>query len=126
MHKEKLETKPQLTKKFIIGVVMIICSFALGKLVFIPLIIFPGNATWRTSMIFIYIFSWLILLSGLAITGVEGYKLAKHKYREYSEKTISHVKNHSKNAVHQTARVAGITVDAIRKPIQKPRRIRLK
>jgi len=126
MKEKQLETKPQLTKKFVVGVVMIIISFALGKLVFIPIIIFPSNATWRTSMIFIYIFSWLMLLLGVAIAGVEGYKLAKHKYREYSEKTINHVKNHSKNAAYHTARVAGMTVDAIRRPIQKTGRIRLR
>lgn len=118
--------RPALTLKFVIGAVLIITSLALGKLVLIPLLLFPGNTDWRNAMIAVYAFSWVMLLIGIYIAGVETYHFVKYKYKEYSKKTMHHVKNHSRNAVHQTAKVAGMTVDVLTKPIQRKRSIRLK
>lgn len=106
-----METKPELTKKFIIGIVLIIISLVLGKLVFIPIIFFPQSVTWRISMIIIYAASWIMMLFGIYLAGKEGYYLAKHKYREYGRRTIEGVGRHSKNA-------ANMTVDAIRHPVK--------
>jgi len=106
-----METKPELTKKFLIGVVLIIISLILGKLVFIPIIFFPQSSTWRISMIIVYAASWMMILFGIYLAGKEGYYLAKHKYREYGRRTIEGVGRHSKTAAH-------VTVEAFRHPVK--------
>jgi len=93
-----METKKQVTQKFIIGVVMIITSLVIGKVALIPLIIFPGDRSWQFAMLISYLIGWIILLIGIGLAGVEGYRLATHKYKAYKKKTIRNVKNHSKNA----------------------------
>ncbi len=98
-----METKQQVTKRLIIGVVMIITSFVLGKLALIPLF-FPGTA-WKISAVSIYIASWLLFVTGILLAGIEGFRLATHKYKEYHHKTVHKVKHHSKTAVRHTAKV---------------------
>ena len=146
-----METKTQVTRKFMWGVGIIIFSLILGKLVLVPIFIFPTNATLRLVMILIYIFSWIIMFIGMFLAGVEGYRLATHKYKHYQKKTIHHVKSgvkkthnhavnhtkkavkHTKNAIHKTKRsakktakktskFAKKTVIKIRKPMKKSER----
>jgi uncharacterized protein YacL len=106
-----METKPELTKKLLFGVALILISLIIGKLVFIPIILFPQNTTWRISMIMVYAASWIMILFGIYLAGKEGYYLAKHKYHEYGRKTIEGVGRHSKNAAHRT-------VEAISHPVK--------
>jgi len=105
-----VETKQQLTKRFITGLVLIIISLVLGKLVLIPVIIFPGSNTWRISMIAVYAISWLMIIPGIYLAGIEGYRLVKHKYKEYKHKTIHHVKEKSRNAAQKTVKVLRMPV----------------
>ena len=84
----------QQKKKFVVGIVLIVLSLLIGKLALIPLILFPTDEQWRNSMVAVYIFSWAILIPGIYFAGIEGYKLVHHKYREYHQKTISHMKHH--------------------------------
>ena len=79
-------------KRFIVGVVLIVSSLVLGKLVFIPLLMFPGNERWYIAMLIVYIFSWLILITGIILTGIEGYKLVMEKYKEYQKRTVADIK----------------------------------
>jgi uncharacterized protein YacL len=101
-----METKREVTVKFIAGVALIVVSLILGKLVLVPILLFPGSDAWRTWMIIVYVFSWVLLLVGVVLAGVEGFKLATHKYKEYKKKTIHTVKNHGKKAAHHTKKAA--------------------
>jgi len=109
-----METKQQLTIKFVAGVVLIIVSLVLGKLVLVPILLFPGSTGWRTSMIIMYAFSWLLLLAGLVLAGVEGFRLATHKYREYKRRTVHKMKSTGRNAAHKTKRAAKKTVHVLK------------
>jgi hypothetical protein len=112
----ELQTKKEVTKKFVIGIIIIIVSFIIGKVVFLPMIFFPGDSRWKLGMLIIYITSWLMLLFGILLTGVEGYRLATRKYRLIQHRTVLHVKRGSiraagamastgKHAARHTARV---------------------
>ncbi|MFH1064188.1 MAG: hypothetical protein V1729_03855 [Candidatus Woesearchaeota archaeon] len=109
-----METKQQVTKRLVAGVVIIIFSFVLGKISLIPLF-FPG-AAWKISAVSIYTASWLLLVTGLLLAGVEGFRLATHKYKEYHHKTVHQVKQHSRNAVRHTANI-------IKHPITRSKRL---
>ena len=98
--------KQEVTKKFTIGIVLIITSLAIGKLALVPLILFPASKSWRTAMIILYVCGWLLLIPGLFLAGMEGYRLVTHKYRHYKRKTVYHVKNGTRKAAHHTVRVA--------------------
>ena len=95
----ELETKQQVTRKFITGVVIMVLSLVLGKLVLIPIIFFPTRE-WKIAMLIVYLFSWVMMLGGIGLAGLEGYRLVTHKYKHYKRKTINHVKNGSKKAAH--------------------------
>jgi predicted DNA repair protein MutK len=94
-----LEPKQQVKKKFAVGLILIISSLVLGKLVLVPLILFPGNETVRIAMIVTYAFSWLLMIPGVYLAGREGLKLVQKKYKEYGQKTVSRVKEQSKKTV---------------------------
>jgi hypothetical protein len=100
-----METKKQVTTKFVIGAALIAASLALGKLVLIPIVIFPGNKTWQVSMFWTYLFSWAMFLPGLYLAGKEGWLLVTHKYKEYGDKTMCKVREHGRNVTEHTARV---------------------
>ncbi|HII72641.1 TPA: hypothetical protein HA265_07835 [Candidatus Woesearchaeota archaeon] len=87
-----METRQEVTKKLIIGAVIIIVSLIIGKLVLIPLFIFPGDEKWALAMFWVYVLSWVILLIGVLIAGMEGYKLAMHRYRDIKTRSIDSVK----------------------------------
>ena len=82
-----LETKQVVRKKFMIGVGLIALSLIIGKLVLIPVIIFPGNKTWQVSMLIVYALSWIPLIVGIYLAGLEGYRLVTHKYKHYKKRT---------------------------------------
>ncbi len=118
-----METKRQATVKFFIGVVLIVISLILGKLALVPIIIFPSSSTWRTWMITLYAFSWMLILVGIYLAGLEGFRLATHKYKEYQRRTVYTVKQHgitaarkTKNAAHKTKRAAKKTVRVLKNP----------
>ncbi len=92
MAQEIMETKQEVTNKLVIGALLILFSLILGKLVLVPLFMFPGNKTWAVWMFWTYLFSWVPLVIGLIIAGVEGYKLAMHKYRTIKKRSIYHSK----------------------------------
>lgn len=118
-------TKQEVTKKFVLGIVLIVVSLVLGKAVLIPLILFPGSEVWRTSMILVYVFSWIILLAGIYLAGMEGWRLVTHKYMEYRARTVSKVREKSRNAatkVRNGSKNATIkTINAMKKPMQRRR-----
>jgi hypothetical protein len=111
-----METKQQVTAKFITGVALIVISLILGKLVLIPLIIFPDDDAWKMAMLITYAASWVIIIVGIYLAGMEGWKLAAHKYIEYRQKTVSKVKEHGMKAARHTKRAAKRTVEALRNP----------
>lgn len=99
----ELPTKKQVTKKFIIGVVMIIFSFIIGKLAFVPLLISAKDPSLRTIMFIVYGVSWLILFLGIFLAGVEGYRLATRKYKVIHHRTVAHVKKGTRRAAGAVA-----------------------
>jgi hypothetical protein len=101
-----MDTKRQVTLKFIAGVSTIVFSLVIGKAVLIPILLFPGSEAWRNWMIIIYVFSWALLLVGVVLAGVEGFKLATHKYKEYKRRTIHTVKRQGIKAANHTKRAA--------------------
>jgi len=114
-----MDTKHQVTKKFIVGVVVIISSFVIAKLLLIPLFMFPGNATVKLWVIITYIFTWVMFVVGVALAGWEGYRLATHKYREYKKKTVDHVKKQSKKAAQNVKRHSRNAAKSVKKHTKK-------
>lgn len=104
------------TKRFITGAVLIALSLILGKLVLVPMILFPVDEVWRMSMLIIYVFSWIILMIGIYLCGMEGYRFVKNVYHAYQQKTITKVKHHSKRAAQKT-------VQAIKSKMQKKKAV---
>jgi hypothetical protein len=117
-----METKRSVTKRFVIGVSLIALSLVLGKIIFIPLVMFPGDRAWKTGMLITYIFSWAMLIPGIYLAGKDGYLLVTHKYREYGEKTINTMKKHGKNAAEQTKKAAEQTVRVLKNPVEESRK----
>ena len=107
-----MEETKQFTKKFTIGIALIAFSFVLGKIVLIPLIFFPNSNAWWISMIIIYMFSWIIMIGGVLLAGIEGFRFVRDRYKEYKEKTVEKVKDRSK-------KVASGTMTALKKPMKK-------
>lgn len=107
-----MEETKQVTTKFAIGIVLIIFSFALGKGVLIPLIFFPDSSAWWISVITVYIFSWIMMLGGIFLAGIEGFRFVMNRYKEYKKTTVTSVKDRSK-------KVASGTMTALKKPMKK-------
>ena len=124
-----METKQEVTKKFVLGVVLIVLSLVLGKAVLIPLVIFPGSDAWRLAMIIVYAFSWIIIIIGIYLAGLEGWRLATHKYKEYHRRTVHKVKEHGRKAAVKVKNggkhAARKTVEVLKKPVQRRREKRL-
>ena len=120
-----METKQEVTKKFLFGVILIVISLVLGKAVLIPLVLFPGSDAWRLSMILMYAFSWVLILTGIYFAGLEGWCLATHKYKEYHRRTIHKVKENSRKVAtkvrDKSRHAARKTANALKKPIRRRR-----
>ena len=97
-----MQTKHQVTKRFIIGVILIALSLIIGKLVLIPFFFFPSGAHIKSEMAIIWLITWPMLFVGIYFAGMEGYRLATHKYKEYKSKTIHHVKEQLENCLLST------------------------
>lgn len=91
---------------FIVGIALIIASFILGKLVFIPLLINPSNGVWQTATLIAYGLTWVMLFIGIWLAGKEGYLLVVEKYREHQRKTLHAVRQHGKRAAEKTYHIA--------------------
>ena len=121
-----METKQEITKKFIIGIIIIVISFILGFAKF--LIILPGSG-WRKTMMGIYIFSWILVIPGMYLAGMEGYRLVAHKYRDYHRRTLHKVKEKSRKAAtkvrDKSKSAARKTADVLKSPVQRRREKRL-
>ena len=98
------------TRRFAIGVGLIIASLALGKLALFPIILWPGNNTWRIAMIAVYAFSWVLIPVGFYLAGMEGYRLAVSIYKEYQKKTLHKVKGDTAHAAKRTVRAVKVPV----------------
>ncbi|MFC1723670.1 hypothetical protein ACFL0V_06015 [Nanoarchaeota archaeon] len=114
-----METKQQVTTKLIWGAGLIVLSLVLGKLVLVPIFLFPMHEGWRMAMIYIYALSWVLLLIGMVIAGVEGYKLGMRRYKVIRKKSLQTVRRTSVKTVRtgvKTVRTVGRTgVKAARK-----------
>ncbi len=98
-----METKQQVTRRFALGMIAIVASFIIGKLVWIPIMLFPSQALVQ-SMAIVYIFSWFLMLWGIYLAGMEGYKLITHKYKEYRAKTAQKMREHGKRVASRWKR----------------------
>ena len=107
-----MEETKQFTRKFAVGIALIIFSFVLGKLVLIPMIFFPDSTAWGISMIMVYIFSWSVMIVGIFLAGIEGFRFVMSRYKEYKKKTVTTVKDKSK-------KVASSTVNVLKRPMKK-------
>ena len=65
-----------MNKKFLIGTLLIISNFILGK------IALPLFGIWFGFGLSLYTFSWLILIIGLILCGKEGLSYTKGWYRK--------------------------------------------
>ncbi|MBI4150323.1 hypothetical protein HY488_02870 [Candidatus Woesearchaeota archaeon] len=112
-----MESKHQ--KLFIIGITLIIASFILGKLVFIPLLFKPSDTFWRAMVLIAYGITWIMLFLGIWFAGREGYCMVIEKYREHQRKTLHAVKYHGARAArktyHMVKRTAKLPVKGISK-----------
>ncbi len=93
------------SRRLIIGIALIIASFVLGKLVFIPLI-FRRDDFWQTATFIAYGITWVIFALGLWFAGREGYHIAMDRYRERRRKTLHAVRHHSTKAAERTYHIA--------------------
>jgi hypothetical protein len=66
--------------KFIVGVVLFISNFIVGK---IALIILPLSIALA---VIVYLFSWLMLFIGLSLCGKEGLAFARVCYAEFKQR----------------------------------------
>ena len=82
MDDEQLNSLDQQKRSCIFGVILIAASLVLGKLLLIPLILFPGDKHWYVAMLVVYLFSWLMLIPGIVLAGIEGYRLVMTKYKD--------------------------------------------
>ena len=70
-------TKPAHSRKYYIGIFLIITNFIVGK---IALPFFVVNVKLGTT---IYLFSWLMLFTGLFLSGKEGWDMSKFYYHRW-------------------------------------------
>ncbi len=69
--------------RFFAGVVLIVGSFVFGLLSKIWLVVYFQDGLWRWAPIIIYFLSWVLLIFGAWIVGVE-YAESVRKYTSYS------------------------------------------
>ena len=86
------EETARLSRRFVAGLVLIVLSLVLGKLVLIPLLLFPESQAWRVGSIVAYLVTWVMLVPGLALSGMEGYRLASRLYKDYRRRALRRVR----------------------------------
>ncbi len=111
------------TKRFAIGVGLIIASLALGKLVLIPIVLWPGSNSWRIAMLAVYVFSWVLIPIGFYLAGKEGYRLAVSIYKEYQKKTLHKVRDDTAQAARRTVRAVKAPVTGTKRAAKRTTRI---
>ena len=79
------EDKMTLSKKFLLGLVLLIGNFVLGKLAL------PFFAVSMELGLAIYLFSWLMFIAGLVLCGREGLIWARAYYRHFERKIRRHL-----------------------------------
>lgn len=104
---------------FIVGIALIIASFILGKLVFIPLLLNPSNVIWRTATLIAYSLTWVMLFIGVWLAGKEGYQLVMEKYKERQRETLGAVRYHGRRAAERTYHIAKQAAELPKKGIRK-------
>ncbi|MDQ7052730.1 MAG: hypothetical protein Q9P14_07525 [candidate division KSB1 bacterium] len=80
------------SKKFLLGLALIIGNFILGKLAL------PFFAISMELGLAIYLFSWLMFLIGLVLCGREGLAWARVYYRHFEKKLKHHMLNGLKHS----------------------------
>ncbi|MBT5021530.1 hypothetical protein HOK51_09770 [Candidatus Woesearchaeota archaeon] len=89
------QLEPTHSRRFLIGVLLIIISLVMGKLVPLIYLVKPS----KLSLIIngsVYAFSWLILFVGVYLCGREGLATAERLYYDFQRKSINQVKTHTK------------------------------
>jgi len=109
LDEEPVVAKRADTRKFAIGVALIIVSLIMGKIVLVPLLTFPGNLKVMVGGAIYYAVSWVIIIIGVFLAGREGYRLAVKIYKDYQRRALLKVKNGA--------------VVAMRKPIEGGRKL---
>jgi hypothetical protein len=135
---EDLEAEDQettrLSRRFGAGIALIIASLVLGKLVLIPLLLFPDSHAWRVGSIVAYLVTWVMLVPGLALAGTEGYRLSRRLYKDYRRRTLVRVRAGGRRAalgavkvarrpVQDVRKVARGTVELVKKPVAGGRKV---
>lgn len=124
----------RLSRRFVAGIVLIVLSLVLGKLVLIPLLLFPESGAWRIGSFIAYLATWVLVIPGLALAGMEGYRLSRRLYKEYRRRALVRVRDGGRRAAHgavkvvkrpvQDARkVARGTVKLVKKPVEGGRKV---
>jgi hypothetical protein len=104
------------TRKFVVGVALILISLVMGKIVLVPILVFPGDVPWLVGSVIFYAVSWIIIIVGVVLAGREGYRLAVRIYKDYQRKALGKVRDHGRRA----ARGA---VVVMKKPIEGGRKL---
>ena len=76
-----------MSKTFAFGLFLLISNFIVGK---IAVLFFAVN---RPLGIGIYLFSWLMLIAGLVISGKDGWYMAKDWYKAHENKLLFSIKH---------------------------------
>ena len=76
-------------KKFLIGIILIISNFIVGK------IAIPIFAIHKAIGVFVYLFSWLMLFVGLYLSGREGWYYSKFYYKQYKKNLRMKIKENA-------------------------------
>ena len=128
------EETTRLSRRFAAGIGLIFASLVLGKLVLIPLLIFPESQAWRVGSIVAYLSTWVMLVPGLALAGMEGYRLSRRLYKDYRRRTLVRVRDGGrlaargavkvvKRPVQDVRKVARGTVELVRHPVEGGRKV---
>jgi len=87
--------------KLLFGVSLVIISLVVGKITTITFILYFNYPWGRYLSLAIYLLSWLLLLTGIYICGVEGAGYIKKVYKYFSYKHYhEHVKRYSRDVGH--------------------------
>jgi len=108
---EEDEETVRLSRRFVWGVILIIASLVLGKLVLIPLLIYPESYGWRVGCVVAYLLTWVMLVPGLALAGMEGYRLSRRLYKDYRRRALVRVRDGGQLAARGAVRVARTPVE---------------
>ncbi len=92
--RNEAEQGPRFSRKFYLGVFLIVLSLILGKVATAIFILYLKDAFWRWSAIAIYVISWFMLAVGVWWVGKE-YSDSLRKflgYKFYHERMYHHTK----------------------------------